>query len=145
MRSPGRWLVPLVLLAVAGSACGDDDDGSGASSSASPPPSLASVDQWCEAYAEVLPAATPNPDGRELEVLDLQIARAETLAAGAPGVPPETVAAAGDVLAGIVGMRQRVADGEALPDVLQDVYADPDSPFMVAGQAVDDGAAEICP
>lgn len=152
MRPRGRQLVPLVLVAslLGAAACGgDDDDGGGGRSSAASDPSstsLLTADAWCERYAEDLPVlASPNPDGHELEYLDLHIARADALAGGAPGVPSTASDAAGEIAEALTEVRRRVADGEALPEVLQDVFGEPDGALIAAGQAVDDGAAETCP
>jgi hypothetical protein len=137
-----RTLIAITAILLA-TACGDGDQGAGSDPTAS---ALGSTEMWCERLAEDLPVlASPNPDGHELEYLDLHIARADALAAGAPGVPAAATDAAGEIAATLAEIRERVADGEALPSVLQDVFSDSDSTFMGAAEVLDDEAATICP
>ena len=131
-------------MGLAGStlACGDDSPAAPTDTVAT---SLPSVAAWCVTFAEDLPAAaSPNPDGRELEVLDLHIANARALEAGAPGVTEEAKMAARKTADIYVAIRQRVADGEELPDVLAELFEDPDNELVEAGRIVDAEADALC-
>ena len=133
-------MLVAAALGFLGAGCGDDEPAAG--------PVVASLptrQDWCAAYAEALPAlAAPNPDGQELEVLDLHIVRARALAGGAPDVPAAAVDAAAEVEAGYVEIRARVAGGEELADVLADVFADDDSELVDAAATVDAEAGAVC-
>ena len=143
-------VVAIVVASALASGCGDDDSGGGTGSTTESTgevvTSLPSTTAWCATYQESLPAlASPNPDGRELEVLDLYVARYRLLAAGAPEVPASAVDAADRLAAAYATIRQRVADGEELPAVLQEEFADDNSELIVAGSAFDEEAGRVCP
>ena len=108
-------------------------------------PPLSSVAGWCSAYRESLPAlSSPNPDGKELEFLDLYVARYTLLGGDTEGVPSSATTAMQRLAAAYAAIRQRVAAGEQLASVLQSIFADPQSELILAGTAVDDEVAKIC-
>ena len=134
----------LVLAALGGvtTACGDDEAAVTTDVVATSLPTLA---EWCATFADARPAlASPNPDGREVEILDLYIADARALAAGAPGVTAAAMAAAEDVADTYAAIRQRVADGEALPDVLTETFAGDDNELVAAAETLDTEAEALC-
>jgi hypothetical protein len=143
LTSPAkRAFVAFGTLALLAAACGDDEP---AAPSASVMTSLPSLAEWCATFEVDRPAAaSPNPDGQELEVLDLHIAHLQALAAGAPGVTEAATTAAGEVRDVYVGIRQRVADGEQLPDVLTELWSADTNDLVDAARALDTEAEALC-
>ena len=95
---------------------------------------------------EDLPAlSSPNPDGRELEVLDMYIERYDSLAAGGEGVSVAASTAMSKFADAFRGVRRRLEAGESLPDVLAAMVGDPDSELVVAGTVASEQGAMVCP
>ena len=106
---------------------------------------LPTLTDWCDLYEEPLPAlASPNPDGRELEVLDVYVARYTVLATGAPGVPAETSSAIDAFVSEVVDVRGRVESGEELADVLALAASDQQAGLWAAGALVEEQVATLC-
>ena len=109
------------------------------------PGALPTLTDWCDLYEEPLPAlASPNPDGRELEVLDVYVARYTVLATGAPGVPAETSSSIDAFVSEVVDVRTRVESGEELADVLALAASDQQAGLWAAGALVEEQVATLC-
>jgi hypothetical protein len=131
------WIVAVVPVVLV-TACGDVESPSASSE--------ATLEGWCATVEETLPAlASPNPDGRELEVLDLYIDRYEQLAEGRQGVPASASTAMGDLAGVFRDVRDRVVSGEPLPAVLSELWGDAESGLLRAGSVASEEAAAICP
>jgi hypothetical protein len=126
--------------------CGDTDSvGTDSTVSSATTTTLPTLSEWCATYQVSLPAlSSPNPDGHELKVLELYVARYSLLAGGAPGVPASTTSAMADLARAYGAIRDRVAAGERLPDVLTEAFADDQSDLIVAGTQVDAEVTAIC-
>ena len=145
MRLLARPIVAALFLGVLFIGCGDSGDGSAVVSTTSNVPALSTLAEWCSTFGESLPAlSSPNPAGRELEVLDVYVARYDLLALGAPGVPESAKGAMGQLSGAIAAVRDRVADGEQLPVVLAEAFADDQSDLLLAAAAADVEAAAVC-
>jgi hypothetical protein len=141
--SPASRAVAAAILAATIAGCGEDEAAVPVESVVTSLPTLA---EWCERFEQDLPAmASPNPDGQELEVLDLHIARAREVAAGAPGVSNAATEAAGKAADFYVEVRQRVADGEELPDVLKELWStDKINDLIEPAEVLDAEAEKLC-
>jgi hypothetical protein len=140
---------PVVVALLAGVlfvGCGDPDSaGTDSTVSSATTTTLPTLSEWCATYQLSLPAlSSPNPDGHELEVLELYVARYSLLAGGAPGVPASATSAMADLARAYGAIRDRVAAGERLPDVLTEAFANDQSDLIVAGTKVDAEVTAIC-
>lgn len=140
---------PVVAALLAGVlivGCGDPDSaGTDSTLSSATTSTLPTLSEWCATYQLSLPAlSSPNPDGHELEVLELYVARYSLLAGGAPGVPASATNAMADLARAYGTIRDRVAAGERLPDVLTEAFANDQSDLIVAGTKVDAEVTAIC-
>lgn len=140
---------PVVAALLAGVlivGCGDPDSaGTDSTLSSATTSTLPTLSEWCATYQLSLPAlSSPNPDGHELEVLELYVARYSLLAGGAPGVPASATNAMADLARAYGAIRDRVAAGERLPDVLTEAFANDQSDLIVAGTKVDAEVTAIC-
>ena len=139
-------VVAALLVGVLIAGCGDPDStGTDSTVSSATTTTLPTLSEWCATYQQSLPAlSSPNPVGHELEVLELYVARYSLLAGGAPGVPASATNAMADLGRAYGAIRDRVAAGERLPDVLAEAFADDQSDLIVAGTKVDAEVTAIC-
>ncbi len=142
-----KAVVAAVLAGVLIVGCSNPDSvGTDSTVPSAPTTTLPTLSDWCATYELSLPAlSSPNPDGHELEFLELHVARYSLLAGGAPGVPASATNAMADLARFFRAIRDRVADGERLPDVLMETFADDESDLIVAGTKVDAEVAAVCP
>jgi len=133
-----RQIASVLLVANMVVGCGQDDGESAFDS-------FSSRDAWCATYHESLPAlSSPNPDGQELTLLDLYIARYSQLGVGAPDVTSSAAAAMLRLASSFTAIRDRVTGGEELSDVLAESFGDEDSELVQAGEAADSEATAVC-
>jgi hypothetical protein len=142
VKSVAAAVLAVVLIV----GCGDPDSaGTDSTVPSAPTTTLPTLSEWCATYQLSLPAlSSPNPDGHELEVLELTVARYSLLASGAPGVPASATNAMADLARFFRVIRDRVADGERLPDVLMETFANDQSDLIVAGTKVDAEVTAVC-
>jgi hypothetical protein len=141
--SPASRALIAVVLAASTPACGNDEPAASGDETVT---SLASLAEWCATLEAEAPAlASPNPDGRELEVLDLHIAQNEAVAAGAPGVTPAATESAREMADVYIDMRRRVADGERLPDLIKELWSGDDMTEIIdAAETLEAEADKLC-
>jgi hypothetical protein len=119
--------------------CGSDD------SSAPPITALRSVEEWCTTLDQTLPAlSSPSPNGREIEYIDMYVARYDVLSRDTPGVPASAIAAAAEFRDAFVDLRDDVEAGTPLSTLLADNWAKTGH-IWVAGTRLSDEASVICP
>ena len=94
---------------------------------------------------EPLPAlSSPNPDGHEIEYIDMYIARYDLLSRETPGVPTSATAAATESRRALVELRDAVDSGTPLSSMLAENYANSGELFAVLTKFGDEASA-ICP
>jgi hypothetical protein len=84
---------------------------------------------------------TNDGDGTEVTALPINL----TIDGPTRQLPAEATKAAADMARALVTIRQRVASGDRLSDVIKESFAKQDNVFMVAGAAIDTEAKKLCP